>query len=47
MVSGDKIIYYLDEGRSEVVGGSKATTAGSGDSDKKKPSRVNMTILQN
>ena len=47
MVSGDKIIYYLDEGRSEVVGGSKASTAGSSDSDKKKPSRVNMTILQN
>lgn len=47
MVSGDKIIYYLDEGRSEVIGGSKASTAGSGDSDKKKPSRVNMTILQN
>jgi lipopolysaccharide export system protein LptA len=46
MVSGDKIIYYLDEGRSEVVGGSKATTAGSKDSEKK-PSRVNMTILQN
>jgi lipopolysaccharide export system protein LptA len=46
MVSGDKIIYYLDEGRSEVVGGSKATTAGDGDGSKKKPSRVNMTILQ-
>ena len=46
MVSGDKIIYYLDEGRSEVVGGSKATTAGSKDSEKK-PSRFNMTILQN
>jgi lipopolysaccharide export system protein LptA len=46
MVSGDKIIYYLDEGRSEVIGGSKATTAGDSDS-KKKPSRVNMTILQN
>jgi lipopolysaccharide export system protein LptA len=47
MVSGDKIIYYLDEGRSEVIGGSKATTAGDGDGSKKKPSRVNMTILQN
>jgi lipopolysaccharide export system protein LptA len=46
MVSGDKIIYYLDEGRSEVVGGSKTTTASSKDSEKK-PSRVNMTILQN
>ena len=47
MVSGDKIIYYLDEGRSEVIGGSKATTAGETDGGKKKPSRVNMTILQN
>ena len=46
MVSGEKIIYYLDEGRSEVIGGSKAT-AGEGDGSKKKPSRVNMTILQN
>jgi lipopolysaccharide export system protein LptA len=44
MVSGDKIIYYLDEGRSEVVGSGKATTAGDG--KEKKPSRVNMTILQ-
>lgn len=47
MVSGEKIIYYLDEGRSEVVGGSKATAAGDSDGGKKKPSRVNMTILQN
>jgi lipopolysaccharide export system protein LptA len=46
-VSGEKIIYYLDEGRSEVIGGSKATTAGETDGGKKKPSRVNMTILQN
>lgn len=45
MVSGDKIIYYLDEGRSEVVG-STSTTVGSKDG-KKKPSRVNMTIIQN
>lgn len=43
VVSGEKIIYYLDEGRSEVVGGGKASTAGG----TKKPSRVNMTILQN
>lgn len=40
MVSGSKIVYYLDEGRSEVVGGS-ATTDGN-----KKSSRVNMTIIQ-
>ncbi|PHR29766.1 MAG: lipopolysaccharide transport periplasmic protein LptA [Desulfotalea sp.] len=45
MVSGAKIIYYLDEGRSEVVGGRTATTVG-GNSAKQKPSRVNMTILQ-
>ncbi len=45
MVSGDKIIYYLDEGRSEVVGGRPATTVGE-TTDGKKPSRVNMTILQ-
>jgi lipopolysaccharide export system protein LptA len=46
MVSGDKIIYYLDEGRSEVVGKSSTTVGSSGGSGKKK-SRVNMTILQN
>jgi lipopolysaccharide export system protein LptA len=46
MVSGEKIIYYLDEGRSEVIGDTKAT-AGEGAGGKKKPSRVNMTILQN
>lgn len=44
MVSGEKIIYYLDEGRSEVVGGT-STTVGEKDGGKK-PSRVNMTILQ-
>lgn len=46
MVSGEKIIYYMDEGRSEVVGGTATTIAGS-KKKKKKPSRVNMTILQN
>ena len=46
MVSGEKIIYYLDEGRSEVVGGTTATVGASGEK-KKKSSRVNMTILQN
>lgn len=46
MVSGEKIIYYLDEGRSEVVGDRTSTTIGKKD-EKKKPSRVNMTILQN
>ena len=45
MVSGEKIIYYLDEGRSEVIGERTSTTIGAKDG-KKKPSRVNMTILQ-
>ncbi len=45
MVSGEKIVYYMDEGRSEVVGGTKATAGG----DKKKTEesgRVKMTIRQ-
>jgi lipopolysaccharide export system protein LptA len=46
MVSGDKIIYYLDEGRSEVIGNSTATTIGGTKAGEKKPSRVNMTIRQ-
>lgn len=46
MVSGEKIIYYLDEGRSEVVGGSRTTTTVGGAEAPKKPNRVNMTILQ-
>lgn len=46
MVSGDKIIYYLDEGRSEVVADRTSATLGAKDTKQKKPSRVNMTILQ-
>jgi len=47
VVSGGKIIYYLDEGRSEVIGGRVSTTlADSADKGKKKSSRVNMTIIQ-
>lgn len=46
MVSGEKIIYYIDEGRSEVMGGTKTTVSDTKDT-KKKPGRVNMTILQN
>ena len=46
VVSGEKIIYYLDEGRSEVVGGRPAATVGDAD-QQKTPGRVNMTILQN
>lgn len=45
MVSGEKIKYYLDEGRSEVVGGTSGTF-GNKEEKEKKPSRVNMTILQ-
>ena len=46
MVSGDKIIYYLDEERSEVIADRVKTTVG-GEEEKKKSGRVNMTILQN
>lgn len=47
VVSGSKIIYYLDEGRSEVIGERISTTiADSKDKAKKKPSRVKMTIIQ-
>lgn len=44
-VSGEKIIYYMDEGRSEVVG-STAVTVGSEDKKEEKKQRVKMTILQ-
>ncbi len=46
MVSGEKIIYYLDEGRSEVSGDRPAMTTGGTSAGEKKPSRVNMTIRQ-
>lgn len=46
MVSGDKIVYYLDEGRSEVIGDTSATVGGKTKPGDKKPSRVNMTIRQ-
>lgn len=46
MVTGEKIIYYMDEGRSEVVGGA-AVTAGSDDKKtEEKGGRVKMTIRQ-
>jgi lipopolysaccharide export system protein LptA len=47
MVSGDRIIYYLDEQRSEVVGARTSATVGGSGGEEKKPSRVNMTIMQN
>ncbi len=47
MVTGEKIIYYMDEGRSEVVGGT-AVTAGDGEKKtEEKGGRVKMTIRQN
>ena len=45
MVSGEKIIYYLDEGRSEVVGSTSVDVGKTATG--KKPKRVNMTIMQN
>ncbi len=44
MVGGDKIVYYMDEGRSEVVGGTSVTVGGEQKEEKK--SRVQMRILQ-
>jgi len=44
MVEGERINYYLDSGKSEVMGAT-ATTGGKA-ADKKKPGRVNMTILE-
>lgn len=46
MVSGDKIIYYIDEGRSEVVADRTSATVGSKGKKDKTNKRVNMTILQ-
>ena len=48
MVSGDKIVYYLDEGRSEVVADPLVGTAPKGPvkPGESKPGRVNMTIIQ-
>lgn len=46
MVSGDKIIYYMDEGRSEVLGGDGRTETVVGEGEPKKKQRVNMTIMQ-
>lgn len=43
MVSGEKIIYYLDENRSEVIGSTKTTVTDK--NNKKKSPRVKMTII--
>ncbi len=45
MVAGEKIIYYIDEGRSEVVGGA-TTVIGEGEEKEEKKTRVKMTIMQ-
>ncbi len=42
MVSGNKIVHYLDEGRSEVIAGKSSVD----ESGKKQGGRVQMTILQ-
>ncbi len=47
MISGEKIIYYIDEERSEVIGRVGSTVGDTKGSGKKKGGRVNMTILQN
>jgi lipopolysaccharide export system protein LptA len=45
MISGEKIAYYIDEGRSEVVGGT-TMVVGEGEEKEEKKSRVKMTIMQ-
>jgi lipopolysaccharide export system protein LptA len=45
MISGEKIVYYIDEGRSEVVGGT-TVVVGEGEEKQEKKSRVKMTIMQ-
>lgn len=45
MVAGDKIIYYLDQGRSEVVSDRASATIGAKDGKPKEQGRVKMTIL--
>jgi len=44
MVQGERIDYHLDTGQSEVFG--SKTSVGGETAEKKKPGRVNMTILE-
>ncbi len=44
LVTGNTIVYYLDEGRSEVIGGRSSTTL-TPDDGQKKPGRVKATII--
>jgi len=46
MVTGEKIIYYMDEGRSEVIGGAAVTAGGDDKETEEKGGRVKMTIRQ-
>jgi len=46
MVSGDKIIYFIDQGRSEVEGGRPEANLRNPSENKAKSNRVNMTIQQ-
>ena len=43
LITGNTIIYYLDEGRSEVIGGRPAATV-NGKTDEKKSGRVKATL---
>lgn len=44
LVTGNTIIYYLDEGRSEVVGSRPSATVGSDSGEANKPGRVKATL---
>ncbi len=44
LVSGDTIIYYLDEGRSEVVGSRSSATVGGNSGKTRKTGRVRATL---
>jgi len=44
LVTGNTIIYYLDEGRSEVIGGRPALTADEKNNGKKPSGRVSATL---
>jgi len=44
LVTGETIIYYLDEGRSEVVGSRPSATVGGSEGGQKKSSRVKATL---
>lgn len=45
LVTGDTIIYYIDEKRQEVVGDRPTGTFGADGKEEKKPSRVKATLI--